>query len=144
MPAVAAADNPTTAAGTSAGASGAVTATGSSATGVDADWLAALDDGRQIPIAGLVLLGRNPQPRPGEEKAQLIKVADASRTVSKSHLEMGVNADGMYVLDRGSTNGSTVTNVSGVSKRCPPGELVAVSEGTIVSFGDHWLEVRRA
>jgi pSer/pThr/pTyr-binding forkhead associated (FHA) protein len=106
-------------------------------------WSAVLDDGRQISVAGVVLLGRNPQPRPGEEDAQLIKVDDPGRTVSKSHLELGVNAGGMYVLDRGSTNGSTVTNANGLSKRCSPGDVVMVSEGNIVSFGDHWLEVRR-
>jgi uncharacterized RDD family membrane protein YckC len=106
-------------------------------------WRAVLDDGRQIPISGLVLLGRNPQARPGEEHATLIKVADTTRTVSKSHLEINLDPRGLHVVDRGSTNGSTVTSVSGVTRRCPPGEPIAVEPGSIVSFGDHWLEVRR-
>jgi hypothetical protein len=46
----------------------------------------------------LVLLGRNPQARPGEEHATLIKIADTTRTVSKSHLELGLNAAGLYVV----------------------------------------------
>ena len=90
-----------------------------------------------------MLLGRNPQPRAGEEDAQLIKVADETRTVSKSHLALGVDGNGMYVMDRGSTNGSTVTTQDGESQPCPPGDLVAVHPGAVVSFGDHWLEVRR-
>ncbi len=102
-----------------------------------------LDDGRHIEVQDLVLLGRNPQPRAGEEDAQLIKVADETRTVSKSHLALGVDGNGMYVMDRGSTNGSTVTTQDGESQRCPPGDLVAVHPGAVVSFGDHWLEVRR-
>lgn len=110
---------------------------------MDQGWVAALDEGREIDISGLVLLGRNPQPRPGEEEAELIKVADETRTVSKSHLGLGADANGMWVMDRGSTNGSTVTNSSGVSRPCPPGTVVQVAEGNIVSFGDHWLEVRR-
>jgi uncharacterized RDD family membrane protein YckC len=110
---------------------------------LDLGWIAALDDGREIDITGVILLGRNPQPRPGEDDAELIKVADETRTVSKTHLALGVDANGMYVMDRGSTNGSTVTNASGVSKPCPAGDLVSVAEGNIVSFGDHWLEVRR-
>ena len=54
-----------------------------------------------------------------------------------------VEARGVYVVDRGSTNGSRVTGMSGVSKRCAPGDPVQVEPGSIVSFGDHWLEVRR-
>jgi pSer/pThr/pTyr-binding forkhead associated (FHA) protein len=105
-------------------------------------WRAVLDDGREIAVDGLILLGRNPQPRPGEEHATLIKVADTTRTVSKSHLEIGVRGSGLYVVDRGSTNGSTVTGMSGTSQRCAPGERIPVESGSIVSFGDHWLEIR--
>lgn len=106
-------------------------------------WVAALDDGREITIDGLVLLGRNPQPQPGEEDAQLIKLADETRTVSKSHLAMGLDAAGLFVVDRGSTNGSTVTTPDGVSTRCQPGDVSYVEVGSIVSIGDHWLEVRQ-
>lgn len=110
---------------------------------LDEGWMVVLDDGREIEISGLVLLGRNPQPRAGEEDAQLIKVVDETRTVSKSHLTLGVDGNGMYVMDRGSTNGSTVTDQDGSSHPCLAGDLVAVHPGTVVSFGDHWLEVRR-
>jgi uncharacterized RDD family membrane protein YckC len=134
-------DRPRPSAGSSdrpaGGAAGPVAAAGSGT------WRAVLDDGREIAVDGLVLLGRNPQARPGEEHANLIKIADSTRTVSKSHLELGLNAAGLYVVDRGSTNGSTVTSVSGMSRRCAPGDPVQVEAGSIVSFGDHWLEVRR-
>ena len=103
-----------------------------------------LDDGREIDVSGLVLLGRNPQPRPGEDDAVLIKVADETRTVSKTHLALSVDANGMYVMDRGSTNGSTLTNAKGVSSYCSAGDVVPVADGNIVSFGDHWLEIRRS
>jgi predicted component of type VI protein secretion system len=102
-----------------------------------------LDDGRRVNIERLVLLGRNPRPQPGEEDAQLVKIADETRTVSKVHLAIGVDQAGLYVVDRGSTNGSTVTNAGGASKRCQPGEVVYVGAGSIVSMGDHWLEIRR-
>ena len=107
------------------------------------DWSILLDDGRRIALDGLVLLGRNPQPKAGEEDAQLIKIADETRTVSKSHLAVGVDRDGVYVVDRGSTNGSTVSTTNGMSTRCKADELVRVGEGAIVSFGDHWLEITR-
>jgi uncharacterized RDD family membrane protein YckC len=107
------------------------------------EWSILLDDGRRIALDGLVLLGRNPQPKAGEEDAQLIKIADETRTVSKSHLAVGVDAGGVYVVDRGSTNGSTVSTTNGMSTRCKAGEMVRVGEGAIVSIGDHWLEITR-
>jgi uncharacterized RDD family membrane protein YckC len=107
------------------------------------DWSILLDDGRRITLEGLVLLGRNPQPKPGEEDAQLIKIADESRTVSKSHLAVGVDAGGVYVVDRGSTNGSTVSTTNGMSARCRAGEMVRVGDGASVSIGDHWIEITR-
>jgi uncharacterized RDD family membrane protein YckC len=107
------------------------------------DWSILLDDGRRIAVEGLVLLGRNPQPKAGEEDAQLIKIADETRTVSKSHLAVGVDAGGVYIVDRGSTNGSTVSTTNGMSSRCRPGEMVRVGDGAIVSIGDHWLEITR-
>lgn len=106
-------------------------------------WFVVLDDGREIDVAGLVLLGRNPHAQPGEEDAQLIKIADETRTVSKSHLAIATDSDGAFVVDRGSTNGSTVTTSGGLSTKCRMGERVRVSEGSIVSIGDHWLEIRR-
>jgi uncharacterized RDD family membrane protein YckC len=111
--------------------------------GATGHWFAVLDDGREVPVHGLVLLGRNPQPRPGEEGAELIKVADESRTVSKSHLALGLNESGLFVTDRGSTNGSTITTLEGVRTRCAPGEVVSVSDGSVVTMGDRWLKVRR-
>jgi hypothetical protein len=105
--------------------------------------VAVLDDGRRLIIDRLVLLGRNPRPEPGEEDAQLVKIADETRTVSKLHLAIGVDSNGLYVVDRGSTNGSTVTSPGGASKRCRPGDVVHASAGSIVSMGDHWLEIRR-
>jgi len=107
------------------------------------EWSILLDDGRRIALDGLVLLGRNPQPKAGEEDAQLIKIADETRTVSKSHLAVGVDSGGVYVVDRGSTNGSTVSTTNGMSARCKAGEMVRVGEGAIISIGDHWLEITR-
>jgi uncharacterized RDD family membrane protein YckC len=113
------------------------------AEGATAGWVAVLDDGREVPVQGLVILGRNPQPRPGEEGAELIKLADESRTLSKSHLALGLDEGGLFISDRGSTNGSTVTTMEGVRTRCAPGEVVQVPHGSLVTMGDRWLKVRQ-
>ena len=110
---------------------------------VPPEWALRLDDGRDVAVDGLVLLGRNPQPRVGEEDATLIKVSDDTRTVSKSHLAVGVDVSGLYVMDRGSTNGTMVTAPDGGQRPCPPGDLVDVPADSVISFGDHWLEVHR-
>ena len=63
--------------------------------------------------------------------------------MSKTHLALGVDDAGLFVVDRGSTNGSTVT---------PPGQptvpvgafhAVSVVDGSVVSIGDHWVRIRR-
>lgn len=116
----------------------------SAPTATPAEWSAVLDDGRVMALAHPVVLGRHPQPRPGEEDAELVKIDDESRTVSKSHLALGVDAEGCFVRDLASTNGTTVTDHGGVSRGCSPQDQVHVPSGTIVSFGDHWLEIRQS
>jgi hypothetical protein len=86
------------------------------------EWSILLDDGRRLALDGLILLGRNPQPNAGEEDAQLIKIADETRTVSKSHLAIGLDAGGVYVVDRGSTNGSTVSTTTECRRAARPAE----------------------
>ncbi len=106
-------------------------------------WWIHLDDGRRVLVRGLVLLGRSPEPRAGEE-AEVVHVGVGGRLVSKTHLSVGVDAEGLYVVDRGSTNGTAVVAADGSYEPCPPGEPVHVSDGQIVSFGDRHLAVRRA
>ena len=107
-------------------------------------WVAVLDDGREVPVHGLVVLGRNPRTRPGEESAELVKLADETRTVSKSHLALNLDSAGrLLVADRSSTNGSTLTTADGVTTACVPEQAVRVAEGSVISMGDHWLTVRR-
>ena len=106
-------------------------------------WVAELDDGREIPVRGLVLLGRNPQPEEGEADAELVKLPDESRTVSKTHLALGVDDAGLFVVDRGSTNGSTITAPGQAAVPVGAFHAVPVSEGSVVSIGDHWVRIRR-
>ena len=107
-------------------------------------WVAELDDGREFQVRGLVLLGRNPQPGEGEADAELVKLPDDSRTVSKTHLALGVDDAGLFVVDRGSTNGSTVTAPGEATVPVAAFRAVSVSEGSVVSIGDHWVRIRRA
>ncbi|MGV8849333.1 MAG: RDD family protein [Propionibacteriaceae bacterium] len=105
-------------------------------------WQLRLDDGRLVTVDGLVLIGRNPQPQ-ASEQAQLVQAGVESRMVSKTHVAVGLDHRGLYVMDRGSTNGTAIANAGGQFEPCAPGDPVRVREGQIVSFGDRYLEVRR-
>jgi hypothetical protein len=101
-------------------------------------------DGRALTVERLVLLGRNPQRGPGEEDAELLKVKDEARTVSKTHIAIGVDAQGLFVVDRGSTNGSAVTDPHGVYRLLRADEPVRIDAGWVVAFGAHEVKVARA
>lgn len=100
-------------------------------------------DGRSIDLNGLVLIGRDPVPQPGEDPV-LVATGGTSKRISKTHLAIGVDARGPYVVDRGSTNGTAIASVGGSLVPCAAGEQVRVSEGQMVSFGDLHLEIRRS
>lgn len=110
----------------------------------DQGWVIILEDGREIPINRLVLIGRNPQPRAGEEDARLIKIVDEARTVSKTHLAINVDARGVLITDRGSTNGSAVTDPDGGYEILTAHEARRVpGAGYLVSFGKHHVRIGR-
>lgn len=110
----------------------------------DQGWVVVLEDGREIPIQRLVLIGRNPQPRPGEEDARLIKIVDEARTVSKTHLAINLDARGVLVTDRGSTNGSAVTDPDGGYELLTADEPRRITgAGHLISFGKHHVRIGR-
>lgn len=109
----------------------------------DEGWHVRLDDGRDVPVNGLVLIGRSPQARDDEQGASLLAAGEPGRTVSKTHLALGVDARGPYVVDRGSTNGTALLNASGELEPCPANSQIRLTEGQVVSFGERQLQVLR-
>jgi pSer/pThr/pTyr-binding forkhead associated (FHA) protein len=103
-----------------------------------------LDTGEELPVEGLVLLGRGPQARPGESVAQLVPLRSADMSVSKTHAQVQPVEDGSLVaMDRGSTNGSVVIR-RGVPRHLTPGRPMTLLEGDVLRLGDRALEVLRA
>jgi len=99
-------------------------------------------DNRLIVLDGTALVGRNPAPRAGEQlPVQVIAVVDRGRSVSKTHLAIGVDRDGVWLRDRNSTNGTIVTLADGQQILCAPEQTVRVPSGASVAFGDYWLTV---
>ncbi|MFK0007345.1 RDD family protein [Paenarthrobacter sp. NPDC090520] len=103
-----------------------------------------VDDGQDVQLGGTVLVGRNPAPQPGEATQQLLPVSDPGRSISKTHLHLRVDGDGVWVTDRNSTNGSAVTTPDGIQTRLHPGEAVFVRPGSTVHFGDRSFHLGQA
>ncbi|MBD7981735.1 RDD family protein [Oerskovia merdavium] len=99
-----------------------------------------LESGRRVTVTGSALIGRNPQAT-GEGSVVLVAVEDPTRSVSKTHAEMGVDADGLWLVDRGSTNGTILTRPGGAPQVLEAGVRAVVTVGSVVQVGDRRLTV---
>lgn len=102
-------------------------------------WAVRLPDGTVASLDLPLLVGRNPDAQPG---ARSVPVDDPSRSVSKTHLMLGVDEHGPWVVDRASTNGTLVTLADGQRIVCLPDRRVRLADGSLVAFGDLALSVR--
>jgi uncharacterized RDD family membrane protein YckC len=94
-----------------------------------------VESGERFVVDTKALVGRNPQAPDGSGWI-LIKVDDPTRSVSKTHAELGVDTAGLWLTDRGSTNG-TVVSAPGLPPRvAEPGARVRVPVGSTIHVGD--------
>lgn len=85
-------------------------------------------------LDGSALVGRDPAPRPGEVVDHLIRPSDAARSMSKTHARIDVDADGVWITDRGSTNGTRLAGPGGWVA-LTPNVRTALQEGAEIEFG---------
>jgi hypothetical protein len=104
-------------------------------------WTLVLADGSEVPVHGVLLLGRNPAPLAGWPSAQLLAVADTTQSVSKTHVAFEVDDSGLWVHDLNSTNGVWVVRGDDVTE-VAPGRRVNVRSGSTIELGDYVLTVR--
>ncbi len=98
--------------------------------------------GERVVVVGTGLLGRRPFAQPGERFDQIVSIADRERSVSKTHLEFGLEGGDLWVCDRYSANGTVIIPPAGAPRRCEPGRRYRVPRGGRVEIGDHWFDVR--
>ena len=99
-----------------------------------------VESGERYVVDTKALVGRNPQ-APEASGWILIKVEDPTRSVSKTHAELGVDTAGLWLTDRGSTNG-TVVSAPGLPPRvAEPGARVRVPVGSTIHVGDRRVVV---
>ncbi|HEY3527895.1 MAG TPA: RDD family protein [Nocardioides sp.] len=109
----------------------------------DASWALTFDTGERVVVDTLLLVGRSPDPRLGEQGARLVALPSTDLSVSKTHLQVVVADDGaLVVIDRGSTNGSTLVR-KGAPRPLSPGRPTTLLEGDTVLFGDRRVRVER-
>lgn len=103
-----------------------------------------LDDGRDFELDRTVLIGRNPAAHSGEQVAQMLAIQDPGRSISKTHLHLLSDRDGIWVTDRNSTNGSAVTTPDGIRTPLQAGQPAYVRPGSTVHFGDRTFHLGQA
>ena len=74
-------------------------------------WMLQFDDGQSIPVAGTLVIGRNPTADSEHPAAATISVTDPRRSVSKTHAAVELDGDALVVTDLHSTNGVSVGDV---------------------------------
>ncbi|WP_426521409.1 FHA domain-containing protein [Diaminobutyricibacter sp. McL0618] len=97
--------------------------------------------GETVRVSGTGLVGRRPIAQPGEAFDQLVALDDPGRSVSKTHLEFGLEGDEMWLLDRYSGNGTIVRPPGGVVRQFEPGRRYRVARGSRVEIGDQYFDV---
>jgi uncharacterized RDD family membrane protein YckC len=106
-------------------------------------WGLAFDTGERVVVDTLVLIGRRPEARPGEQGARLVALPSDDMSVSKTHAQVVVAPDGaLVVTDRGSTNGSVLRR-QGVAKPLTAGRPATLLDGDVVTLGDRVVTVVR-
>ncbi len=93
-------------------------------------WRVTFDTGETFVVEGLALVGRRPEPRPGEPVHHLVPLQSGDMSLSKTHAQFQVVPDGaLVVMDRGSTNGSILVR-QGMSRGWPPASRPRSSTAT--------------
>jgi hypothetical protein len=100
-----------------------------------------VDSGEVLELGPFCLLGREPVARDGDPPATFVRFDDAKLSVSKTHIAYGVDERGVWVMDRNSTNGTTIIDPSGQRTPCAPGARHYVPIGSQVQIGQRRIAV---
>lgn len=103
-------------------------------------WLE-FDTGESLAVVGDGAVGRRPQGAVDGAVAHAVAIDDPSRSISKLHLVFGPEPGGLWVMDRGSTNGTVVVTPDGVMRALPAGVRAHVAPGWVVRFGERTFRV---
>lgn len=101
-----------------------------------------LDNDEQWSVSGVMLIGRAPENRAGEEN-QLFPVPDLSRSLSKTHALLEWAGTVLWVTDLASTNGSALVSPDGERQILAPGLRGAATIDWTVELGQRSFTLQR-
>ncbi|HRQ00964.1 MAG TPA: zinc ribbon domain-containing protein [Terrimesophilobacter sp.] len=97
--------------------------------------------GESVSVSGSGLIGRSPRAEPGEFFDVLVRVSDASRSVSKTHLEFGQEGGEFWIRDRFSGNGTVLRGPDSPVVHVVADRRYRVPRGSRVDVGDQFFVV---
>lgn len=109
-----------------------------------AAWHLTLPDGSDVIVDERLFLGRDPLPIAGREGSPVLAVSDDTKSVSKTHAMVEVEAGELWVHDLDSTNGVWVVAPGAEPIEVEPGIRVAVPSGSRLELGDFVMQVSHA
>ena len=101
---------------------------------------AILDTGTRVELGELSLFGRDPQDAAVPDDRR-VAIADPGRSLSRTHVRVGVDASGIWVEDANSANGTWCRTPDGRVSQLAGGQRVRVVPGTIVGMGDRTMTI---
>ena len=107
-------------------------------------WRLVLPTGQSVPIATVVIIGRDPIANAAWPGAMLVPALDPAKSLSKTHALLEIDADFLWVHDLASTNGVFVTAHGVDVVKVEPGTRVIVPDGAELEFGEFIVTVLRA
>lgn len=108
-----------------------------------ATWRLVLDGREPVTIDGTLFLGRNPVATAGHPGSRVLAVDDASKSVSKTHAMLELDAGELWVHDLDSTNGVWVVPLGGEAIEVVPGARAIVPAGSELELGDLVIQIER-
>ncbi len=99
------------------------------------------DDGSILRVPARGLIGRDPEPAAGEQVEALVRLEDPQRLMSKTHAAFGQDAEGLWVADRGSRNGTQLVSPGGDVVDVPADQAARVPVGWSVQVGGRSFEL---
>lgn len=98
----------------------------------------AFDTGERLDVVGDGVVGRAPQ----GDVTHVVAIDDPARSLSKTHLAFGPAGPGeLWVVDRGSTNGTVVVRPDGTAAALPAGTRATVTVGWSLRIGERTVRV---
>ena len=104
-----------------------------------------LDTGEQIGLSQTVVLGRQPSPHAVSkiDEAHVVALADKDGLISRNHLLIRSQLEGLVAVDLGSTNG-TILRRDSRSAPLPPNKPVNIRAGDQLVIGTRVVSVDMA